>query len=42
VPSVVVEVVNKIGIEGFNRSFKDDVLMAVSCYFDGFEASLAK
>jgi AcrR family transcriptional regulator len=42
VPPVVVEVVNKIGIEGFNRSFKDDVLMAVSCYFDGFEASLGK
>ncbi|MDR2166684.1 MAG: TetR/AcrR family transcriptional regulator [Clostridiales bacterium] len=39
-PPVVAEVVNKIGIEGFNRNFKDDVLTAVSCYFDGFEASL--
>ncbi|MDR2145485.1 MAG: TetR/AcrR family transcriptional regulator [Tannerella sp.] len=42
VPSDVVEIVNKIGIEGFNRSFKDDVLMAVSCYFDGFETRLGK
>ena len=39
-PSDVVDIVNQIGIEGFNRSFKDDVMMAIGCYFDGFEARM--
>jgi AcrR family transcriptional regulator len=39
-PVGVVEIVDRIGIEGFNRDFRNDVVNAVSCYFDGFKARL--
>jgi AcrR family transcriptional regulator len=39
-PVGVVEIVDRIGIEGFKRDFRDDVVNAVSCYLDGFEARL--
>jgi hypothetical protein len=39
-PAGVAEIVDRIGIEGFKRDFKDDVMLAASCYLDGFEARL--
>jgi hypothetical protein len=36
-PAGVVEIVDRIGIEGFKRNFRNDVVNAVSCFLDGFE-----
>jgi AcrR family transcriptional regulator len=39
-PAGVIKIVDRIGIEGFKRDFRDDVVIAVSSYLDGFESRL--
>ncbi|MFC4306294.1 TetR/AcrR family transcriptional regulator [Cohnella boryungensis] len=35
-PAEVVDIIEKNGLDGFQRDFKDDVLKAMICYLDGY------
>lgn len=35
-PAEVIEMIEKNGLDGFKRNFKDDVLRTMSCYLEGY------
>lgn len=35
-PPAVDEIIERLGVDGFKRDFKEDVMNTISCYLDGF------
>ncbi|AIQ18509.1 transcriptional regulator [Paenibacillus sp. FSL H7-0357] len=36
-PAEVIDIIEKNGLEGFKRNFKNDVLKTMNCYLDGYQ-----